>query len=68
VLGPQLEALIKKTDGVQLRKIDVPQGGSEAAAANGIRGVPTLWLYDGSKRVSTDAQDVMQRLASKTRG
>jgi hypothetical protein len=63
-----LEALVKKIDGVRLRKIDIPHGPSEVAAQNSISGVPTLWLYDGSKRVSTSAEDVLQRLAKKSRG
>ena len=63
-----MEALITKLDGVRLRKIDIPRGPSEAAQQNGIRGVPTLWLYDGSKRLSSETQDVMERLMKRARG
>lgn len=68
MLGPQLEALVKRMDGVRLRKIEIPRGPSAVVDQNGIRGVPTLWLYDGGKRVSTDTDDVLQRLTSKARG
>jgi hypothetical protein len=63
-----LEALIEKMDGVRLRKIEIPRGPCAVAEANRIRGVPTLWLYDGARRVSSDTQDVLHRLAKKARG
>jgi len=63
-----LEARIKPMEGVRLRRVDVNSWTSPAATSNGIRQLPTLWLYDGSKRVSTDSDDVVERLTRRARG
>lgn len=60
-----MEALIRKLDGVRLRRIEVEAWESPVAVENGIRSLPTLWLYDGHDRVSTDARDVLQRLVQR---
>ena len=61
-LGPQLEALVQKKDGTRLRKIEVGTWESAVAKQHGIRRLPTLWLYDGGKQVSTDSREVLRLL------
>jgi hypothetical protein len=35
---------------------------------NGIQELPTLWLYDGGKRLSSKSKDVEERLRRRARG
>jgi hypothetical protein len=58
-----LEALIRKRGTVRLRKIDVATWGSPVSKQFGIRRLPTLRLYDGTKLVSEDTTNVIQTLA-----
>ena len=47
---------------LRLRKIEVPRGPSEVGTQYGIRGVPTLWLYQGDELLSTDRTEVLEML------
>ena len=58
-----MEALAKQKTNVKLRKIDIVTWRSAAAKQFNVRQLPTLWLYDGKKRVSTDIGDVFQRVS-----
>jgi hypothetical protein len=63
-----LEALIKQMDGVRLRRVDVKSWDSPVAVKNSIRELPTLWLYDGGKLVSSNSKDVAERLQRRAHG
>ena len=58
-----MESLIHSKPNVNLRRINIVKWGSPVAGQYGIRELPTLWLYDGRKRVSTDMRDVFQRVS-----
>lgn len=62
-----MEALIRKSNGVRLCKIDVPTWESPVARANSIRVLPTLWLYDGDRLVSRDTGQVMSKLMGRAK-
>jgi hypothetical protein len=57
-----LEAAIQKKEGAVLRKVDIKSWSSEAARQHGIQSIPQLWLYDGTKLVTTDGDRVMRWL------
>jgi len=59
-----LEALVKRNDGVRLLKIDMSKDGWSAPVGrqHEITSLPTLWLYDGADRVSSDSREVWSRL------
>ncbi len=58
-----MEAIIRKRGTVRLRKIDVVSWDSEVSKQFGIRRLPTLRLYDGTRLVSEDTRDVVRTLA-----
>jgi hypothetical protein len=58
-----LEAAVTSKQGVVLRKVDIRSWTSEAARQHGIQSIPQLWLYEGTKLVTTDAASVMRWLA-----
>ena len=58
-----MEAFIRKRGTVRLRKIDVASWGSQVSKQFGIRRLPTLRLYNGTKLVSEDARNVLRTLA-----
>jgi thioredoxin 1 len=58
-LKPQVEAAVEHRDGVVLRQIDIRSWTSEAARQHGIQSIPQLWLYDGTKLVTTDTERVI---------
>ncbi len=58
-----MEAIIRKRGTVRLRKIDVVSWDSEVSQQFGIRRLPTLRLYDGTRLVSEDTRDVVRTLA-----
>ena len=58
-----METLIRERGTVRLRKIDVATWGSPVSKQFGIRRLPTLRLYDGTKLVSEDTTNVIQTLA-----
>ncbi len=60
--------LVQRLDGVRLRRIDVPDWDCAVARSNSIRSLPTLWLYDGKRKLSGDVRDVMTRLLERARG
>jgi len=45
-----------------LRRIDIGAWDSDVARQFGVRSLPSLWLYDGQNRVSTNGQEVFDRL------
>ena len=49
--------------GVVLRKVDIKSWTSEAARQHGIQSIPQLWLYDGTKLVTSDSGRVMSWLS-----
>lgn len=57
-----MEALILGKKNAYLRRIDIRSWGSAVAKQFDIRWLPTLWLYDGTQRVSTDTHEVLKRL------
>ena len=57
-----MEALVQDKASCVLRRIDIDTWGSDVARQFGIRSLPTLWLYDGENRVSTDAREVFGRV------
>ncbi len=58
-----MEAIIRKRGTVRLRKSDVVSWDSEVSQQFGIRRLPTLRLYDGTRLVSEDTRDVVRTLA-----
>jgi len=38
---------------------------SAVATEHGIRRLPSLWLYEGDRRVSTDTRDIVARLQTR---
>jgi hypothetical protein len=57
-----VEALINEKKTTRLRIVELPRAGGPVAGQFKIRSVPTLWLYEGTERVSTSVQDIMGRL------
>ena len=57
-----MEALIQAKESCRLLRIDIDKWGSPVARQHGINSLPTVWLYDGSKRVSTDTRDALTRV------
>lgn len=57
-----MEGLVKQTEGTQLLIIDIDSWSSPVARQYKVNRLPQAWLYEGSERVSTDLQDVFQRL------
>ena len=53
---------------MRLRRIDVPDWDCAVARSNSIRSLPTLWLYDGKRKLRGDVRDVMTRLLERARG
>ena len=58
-----MEALIRERGTVRLRKIDVATWGSPVSKQFGIRRLPTLRLYDGTRLVSGNTTNVIRTLA-----
>ena len=63
-MGPQLEALARQHPKIKLRRIDIAEWGSPVARQCGIRSLPTIWLYEDSRLVTKDRDQVMTRLAA----
>ena len=53
---------MKKKGTVALRKVDIVNWQSDVARQHRIRQIPTLWLYEGQKRVETDSRKVLDRI------
>ena len=64
-MGPRLEAHVEEKGNLRLLKIDIEHWGSPVAEQFGIRRLPTIWLYDGSKRISDDAAEIEKILRGK---
>ncbi|MHC4513770.1 MAG: thioredoxin domain-containing protein [Planctomycetota bacterium] len=60
-----MEALIRERGTVRLRKIDVVSWDSAVSQQFGIRRLPTLRLYDGTRLVSDDSRHVLRTLTSQ---
>ena len=61
-MAPQLEALAKSNETLRLRKIDIGSWDSEVAQRYGIRSLPSVWIYDGKKLISSDRKDSLALL------
>ena len=57
-----MESLVQSKSNCKLRRIDIVKWGSDVARQFGIRRLPTVWLYNGLTRVSSDAQDVFAQV------
>ena len=57
-----MEALTHSKTNLKLRRIDIKTWRSEVASQFGIRRLPTLWLYDGTTKVSSDTRDVLEQV------
>ena len=64
-MGPQVEALVRKKEGARLLVVDIDSWGSDVAKQYTVTSLPALWLYEDGKRVSTDGQQILDRLASE---
>ncbi len=60
-----MEAIIRRRGTVRLRKIDVASWHSEVSKQFGIRRLPTLRLYDGTRLVSEDTRHVVRTLVAQ---
>ena len=58
-----METLARSKTMVNLRKIDIKTWRSPVASQFGIRRLPTVWLYHGNKKVSSDTRDVFSRVS-----
>ena len=59
-----MEALARQHAEVKLRIVDVVSWDSEAARQYGIRGLPTIWLYENGQLLTKDRGAVAARLGS----
>ena len=59
-----MEALARKHSEVKLRIVDVVSWGSEVAQQHGIRGLPTIWLYEDGQLSTKERGAVLARLNS----
>ena len=57
-----MEALISDKQACKLLRIDIDKWGSAVARQYAIRSLPTLWLYDGTTRITTNTGDVLSRV------
>jgi len=57
-----LEALARRDPDLRILRIDIGQWGSPVARQHGIRGLPTVWLYDGEDLVTRDTRQALGRL------
>lgn len=57
-----MEGLIRKKGTVALRKVDIARWNSEVAEQFGIRSIPQLWLYEGTRQVSRDSRRILDQL------
>ena len=48
---------------VVLRKVDIRSWTSDAARQHGIRSIPQLWLYEGTRLVTREGEEVMEFLS-----
>ena len=64
-MGPQLEAIAKERQDVQLRIIDIDSWSSEVTQQHQIRNLPTLWLYADGNLVTKDTNDTIAKLRQK---
>ncbi|MCA8969680.1 MAG: thioredoxin family protein [Planctomycetes bacterium] len=64
-MDPQLEGLVQKIDGLRLRKIDVSDRSAAGPVVqqHGVRAVPMLVLYEGTRELSRDTRTIMMKLA-----
>ncbi|HMQ23950.1 MAG TPA: thioredoxin family protein [Planctomycetota bacterium] len=66
-MDPQLEGLAKASSRIRLRKIDLSDrsAAGPVASQHGVRGIPMLVLFDGTREVSRDARTVLEKLATE---
>ena len=58
-----METLAHGKTMVNLRRIDIDTWRSPVASQFSIRRLPTVWLYHGNKKVSSDTRDVFNRVS-----
>lgn len=61
-MGPQLEDLIQKQEGVRLLRVDIVKWGSPVAKQYKIGMLPQVWLYDGEDVVTHDTGQALKEL------
>ena len=57
-----MEALISDKQSCRVLRIDIDKWGSAVARQYAIRSLPTLWLYDGTTRVTTNTGEALSRV------
>ena len=57
-----MEALINDKQACKLLRIDIDKWGSAVARQYAIRSLPTVWLYDGTTRITTNTGDALSRV------
>jgi hypothetical protein len=57
-----LEALINEKQACKLLRIDIDKWSSAVARQYAIRSLPTVWLYDGTTRITTNTGDALSRV------
>ncbi len=57
-----MESLVQSKSNCKLRRIDIVSWKSDVARQFGINRLPTVWLYNGQHRVSSDSRDVFARV------
>ena len=57
-----MESLIRTKQNVQLRRIDINTWNSQVARQFGIRRLPTVWLFNGTEKVTTDRNKALARI------
>ena len=56
---------MEERDDVRLVVVDVESWGSPVAKQHGIRRLPTVWLFEGEDRVSTDVGSILRALEGR---
>ncbi len=51
-----MEARIQEKGTVRLLRVDIDTWGSPVAKQYGINRLPTVWFYEGTRKVSTDTR------------
>ncbi len=58
-----MDALARSKSNVNLRRIDIVSWQSAVSREFGIRRLPTVWLYDGTSKVSSSPTDIFRRIS-----
>lgn len=55
---------MRKRDDARLLVIDIGSGNTDVARQFNVTSIPALWLYEDGEKVSTDIQQVFDRLSN----